>query len=240
MTKIARHFVDSIEPDGNRRSIGFYRSDANFRSEMEVADRERQRFRQGKPLMFLEAWIGVLLQAIEQNQRFVQGQRADRVRQQKVHQFRIECAQVLADRRFGRLAAVRILTDEQRVVLDAVGFEQRPRPLSDIFGVLEQFIRIGRPVGFDLRREMGEGVGFDAHTGDAQFFALDDGCACTAERIKHAMPAAKLETLDILPHQVRREGKHKPVPVVRRTILIEQSVHLAIAQAMALYLRNDG
>jgi hypothetical protein len=125
---------------------------------------------------------------------------------------------------------------KERIIFNAVCFKLRARNFGDIFGVLDQILWIGRPINFDLRDKMREGMRLDAHARNAQFLAFHNGGAGAAEGIENTMITIDCKTLDVLTNEMRREGKHKAVPVMRRTILVEYLIDRTVASTMTTFV----
>jgi hypothetical protein len=72
-------------------------------------------------------------------------------------------------------------------------------------------------------------VSLDAKTRNTELLTFDQDGACSAEGIKHTMLRTYAEPLQILPHQVRREGQHEPILRVDRSIFRVELVFSPLA-----------
>src|SRR5574341_1069732 len=70
------------------------------------------------------------------------------------------------------------------------------------------------PVGLDPTCKVGHRVGLNTHTRNAEFLALDQGRARSAEWVQDAMAGRDTEPFDVVPHQMRRVGQHESIPVM--------------------------
>lgn len=93
------------------------------------------------------------------------------------------------------------------------------RGLFNLARMVYQIIGTDAPVNLHAACKAGHGIRFDAHASEAQFFTLDERCSGAAEGVQHAISPFDTEPIDIGPDEVRREGKHEPVPIVYRAVL---------------------
>jgi len=102
--------------------------------------------------------------------------------------------------------------------------------------MLDQFIRVRRPIDFDLRHKMRKRVRLDTNGWNAQFFAFNNGCAGAAERIEDTMARVDAKTFKVLANHVWRKGQHEAIPVVCRAILIVYLVDIALVSVMTAFV----
>jgi hypothetical protein len=103
--------------------------------------------------------------------------------------------------------------------------------------MLDQFIRVRRPIDFDLRHKMRKRVCLNTNGRNAQFFAFNNGCAGAAERIEDTMARVDAKTFKVLANHMWRKGQHEAIPVVCGAILIVYLVDIAPVSVMTAFVQ---
>ena len=156
--------------------------------------------------------ITALLQDIEQQQRFVKRQRADRVLQQK--------AQAVGRQRpeVGDWRVIRLKKGRYPKVVDSLPLEPVERPNGNLPGVADERVGIDAPVQLGAACEPGHRIALDPDARDAEFLTLNQRRSCAAERVQHPLRRINPEGVKVVAHEVRRERENEAIPVVNGTI----------------------
>ena len=185
---------------------------------MQVADARNQRRREGQSLVPPDGLVAMLLQRVEQHQRLVERQRADRVLQQQ--------AQPVGRQR-PELGGPPPLRPEERrhpEVVDPFLAEPFQNLAGNVPGVGKERLGVDAPVHLGPAREAGHRIALYADAGDTELLALDQRRAGAAEGIEDPLRRIHPEGVEVVAHQVRREREDEAVPVVNGAVLGPQPV----------------
>src|SRR5690349_8452325 len=100
------------------------------------------------------------------------------------------------------------------LVANPIGGEHRNSLFCDAKSAISKAARIDGPVRLDLRSEERHRMGFDAHAWDAQLLRFNGSRAGSTERVQAHGCAVCTEAVQVVPHQMGREGQNETVPIV--------------------------
>ena len=163
--------------------------------------------------------------------RLAQG--ADGILEQQLHSLRLETPQVhirairggvLIEERWLPIRFPQPRTSFALHLLVCKGLRYR---LCDLLRFGDQRFDAGVPVNLHRTRKVGNGIGLKSHAAHPVLLALHQGGAGAAERIKHGVARLDAESIQVVLHQVRREGQDESIPMMHGAVFRPQLVFAA-------------
>ena len=99
--------------------------------------------------------------------------------------------------------------------------------MSDCLGIIEHILSTHIPIDFCCRSKLAKGMRLDPNATDPVQLGLKDGGARPAEWVEERAVLGKTESIHIAPHQMRRIGEHKTIPLVNGPIPSLNGVRVA-------------
>ena len=207
----------AAEPGIGNRGVLLDRTDPHLRAELQVSDAMHQSSRKREPSVLLDLMTAMSVDGVQEHQRLVQGEGADRILQQELRAFRRE----LQQRRPAGL-----LRGKERAFpfIDALLLQGLPRRPGNRIGTFPKSVAVDRPIDLRGTRKMRHGRRLDANAADSEFLAFDHCRAGPAERVQNQVGRTCSEAVHILSDQVGREREDESVPVVYRPVFGPQLV----------------
>jgi len=167
-----------FEPDGNDGNILFRKTNADLRTKFEISNRRNQRLSKCQKSMVIILVFPMHVDSVQQDERFMQRERADGVRKEQSLSFGWQTSQ---SPDFSRMARA-------WKVFDAIVAQHSKRSVRHVLSMSKQTTRVRRPINFYARGETRHWMGFDTEGWNSILFALDNCSPRTAERIQNHMP----------------------------------------------------